>query len=1235
MTCLPLILLLFLLSPVILQAQPDNPPFKHWELQHGYATPPNADNEEHWLFDVEQTPDGGYVACGFSEIVGGSKSPSVVKYNAKGVPEWHKVYDFGYPADFGLFNDIMVDNGNHFVAVGFKRTPNGSRICVVRLNVNGTAVSGTPKLINLTYEDGSRGSGIVQADDGGYVIVGGSSCNGSSDCSNGNYVETSAGGDLVLVKLNASFVHQWNDKLGLAGGTDRGLGIAKANGDYFVTGWTHNPSGNNCILSGNNDLYIARYDPATSNTLWEKKYDADSYSSGFFTYKADSGPCSPGYSSAYEGDCADLTSNTDLADCRNNSDDRGESIIVDSDGNVVVSGYFHRLQIPDNSTIQNPSGGCSCSGVTPSPINGHMGEYLEAHAVLIKLNAATGGETFVKNIANFSGVDFKPKLTEDRKDDGYLVIGAVSNPNVREVSGMVDKYLIKTDKSGDRSWDRAFVGDNSGGGCGFGVADTEDGGCVVVGNNAEDGDNYVIVKFWSDCQPNATYDAGYEPGDVVEITSNTNWLNQNKIIGGHIVVKNGATLNITDGTYQFADTRQLNDVATLATNNLNKIARCGIQVQPGGALIVAKSATLRGLDEYCTENNMWEGIEVYGDELGDPTQLSGSVNIDGVSTTATIRDALCGVRGAKTNFTADGMPYSKTSIIGSTQGAIVSVERTDLINNYMDSEVARNKSGTYPYYAENDFVCNAALADPNFRNEDGDKIGTQKHLSLIVATKCIVEDSDFSNTYDITPVGIYIASSEVEVDNCTINDNQNGIYASYKLMQDHLIVENSDFSDNEIAAYVKGSPAITTFAYNDVDMTNSNSIAGFYMDGSENYLIHDNTFTGMGSNPLYNLAVITHNTGHDTENYISRNSFTDFTGFIVAGVYAWGDNGAGVNDDGLKIRCNTFTDNDYDIGVASETPGQGGTLGSVHKEQGKQAFGLDPGIPAGNVFSTCAQTNTHIYTSSNAVPFNYYYHNAPNAEPTCYNSSVVGKYLVTNFNSGFCDNVTEGAALLLTGGTFINGKTGPEWQALLANATDYEREWLLHQAVKEFLLADDVEAAISLLRAENTPSANMRLLGLLAQLQRWDEVQDLLNNLPMDKTSLNAYHLLHQLNRQLNITGNSFDDMNSSQENIIRNMADGKGPAAAQAQNILYEVFGEEYPIQLPEGVPLMETAKSALEEGNGIKVIPNPTKGNYMTIHIQDSEKDGGIIGIYNQNGKLIKEAFCDDQRLHPSFHK
>ena len=78
---------------------------------------------------------------------------------------------------------------------------------------------------------------------------------------------------------------------------------------------------------------------------------------------------------------------------------------------------------------------------------------------------------------------------------------------------------------------------------------------------------------------------------------------------------------------------------------------------------------------------------------------------------------------------------------------------------------------------------------------------------------------------------------------------------------------------------------------------------------------------------------------------------------------------------------------------------------------------------------------------------------------------------------------------------------------------------------------------------------------------------------------------------------------------------------AAQAQNILSEVFGEEYSIQLPEAAPVAETAKAVFDASNELKIVPNPTGGTPISIQLPDDVEDGGWIAIYDHSGKLVKQ--------------
>jgi len=139
---------------------------------------------------------------------------------------------------------------------------------------------------------------------------------------------------------------------------------------------------------------------------------------------------------------------------------------------------------------------------------------------LIKTNS-TGHEEW--NVTfNSSGRDYGHSV-EQTSDDGYIIAG-YTGPR----AGEFDVWLIKTDSSGNKLWDKTFggAGDNRG----HSVEQTSDGGYIITGRTGSDGlgtANVWLIKTDSNGneQWNKTFGGSYDDyGNSVQQTSDGGYI---------------------------------------------------------------------------------------------------------------------------------------------------------------------------------------------------------------------------------------------------------------------------------------------------------------------------------------------------------------------------------------------------------------------------------------------------------------------------------------------------------------------------------------------------------------------------------------------------------------------------------------------------------------------------------------------------------------------------------------
>lgn len=118
------------------------------------------------IMSVTQAPDGSYIAAGYANPAGQEEFDAyLAKIGDDGKVIWETVY--GASGD-ELFYDVLPVPGGGYVAVGYLKPPGSkdSRLYLVRTDAGGNVTS------SKTYEEGTSGSAMVPAGDGGVVITG-------------------------------------------------------------------------------------------------------------------------------------------------------------------------------------------------------------------------------------------------------------------------------------------------------------------------------------------------------------------------------------------------------------------------------------------------------------------------------------------------------------------------------------------------------------------------------------------------------------------------------------------------------------------------------------------------------------------------------------------------------------------------------------------------------------------------------------------------------------------------------------------------------------------------------------------------------------------------------------------------------------------------------------------------------------------------------------------------------
>jgi hypothetical protein len=198
---------------------------------------------------VEQTGDGGYITAGFGyNIGGGSADVVVLKLNSSGGLSWGR--RFGGAGWDNAYSIIQTSDGGFALAGETESAGAGNRdFLVIKLDPSGSTswarVFGGPAL--------DEASSIIQTQDGGYIVVGGTGSYGSG------------GWDIMVMRLNSSGSVVWAKVIG-GPGSEWGSSVIPAyDNGFIIAGYTGSAG------AGNTDFLLLKIDDL-GNLQWARTW---------------------------------------------------------------------------------------------------------------------------------------------------------------------------------------------------------------------------------------------------------------------------------------------------------------------------------------------------------------------------------------------------------------------------------------------------------------------------------------------------------------------------------------------------------------------------------------------------------------------------------------------------------------------------------------------------------------------------------------------------------------------------------------------------------------------------------------------------------------------------------------------------------------------------------------------------------------------------------------------------
>lgn len=290
-----------------------------------------------WLFSIQETSDGGFIAAGASEQLGLTGGEAwVVKLDQNGTPIWQKMYRGN---SYSYIKSIRETSDGGFITAGYRYASATSDDAWVMKLTNDGAISwqktyGTSK--------GDYANDILEAANGDFLIAGTMNAFNDNATSDAWLARITSAGNIVWEKRYAAETNldfselsltstgdiiasgQLVMKLDSTNGTvlwqkDYGgiSALALTSGDHVVVA---SPMGS--FASGNTDVWVAQLNGQTGTIMWQKGYGGASYESvRALTVAADGSPVIAGGTYTFktgEGDAwlLKLDSSGDIADCQ-------------------------------------------------------------------------------------------------------------------------------------------------------------------------------------------------------------------------------------------------------------------------------------------------------------------------------------------------------------------------------------------------------------------------------------------------------------------------------------------------------------------------------------------------------------------------------------------------------------------------------------------------------------------------------------------------------------------------------------------------------------------------------------------------------------------------------------------------------------------------------------------------------------------------------------------------------
>ena len=642
------------------------------------------------------------------------------------------------------------------------------------------------------------------------------------------------------------------------------------------------------------------------------------------------------------------------------------------------------------------------------------------------------------------------------------------------------------------------------------------------------------------------------------------------IIGFNFAVASGVTLTIQDMTFKFL-------------HNASAVVNRGITTSSKGGYLILDNTTFTSND---CDTCLWFGVgtQGYPDENQGPFNNTPQGKIKLINNSL-IEDASSGV--------------------GVQGGGIIQAFSSTFKNNARDVTFGPyTKQSNISTLVNCTFICDQPI---KLLECGGAPIGgTINHIYLYRVNGVLITGNTFINAYnfdkDSRSTGIFSISASYRVQGNTFDDLTKGIFAISTAGASRIIARFNTFNVQQgIVTNGTTFDHIADNTFNVPTVTNFLTF-GILMINSSGFVIKDNQFTGISLDFQRGVIVDNSNGGGGS---IKFNTFDD----LAVGTQTQLDNPL------LEISCNSYTNNLAAWGINPQSPGftlktQGVSCSSIKKRAGN-LFNDPP-----NSLCTLPDIANHIFST---IPFTYYGHGfPPETVPTCVSSIVtVFPCFATSPDLISCD----------TGAGPISD---PQLMAIIHTTTDpVEKQLAINELMVNLLDDGKEQQAEIFLELLQEKEARKRLVGRYIARKEHTKARNMLAMIPQVMQEDIRFVQLHTIFCDLGDSGKTVFEMDSAQENLIRDVGASPTRVSANAQAALNLVFGDTIPIIIEEFIIQNNSRMSALTvdqpeeeifEADIINIYPNPAKHSVtIQYYLNDNSSEIELV-LYNILGKSVE---------------